>query len=357
MFWACSTGDGGMLPGNGAGGTTASVFSGGTTGTSTDPGVGATGNVSITMTNPTPVSDAGFRRPKVCDANGRCTCLNLASLGAAASKSYGVGSDGQPSSTNAFDEWLTTKSNAAVTFEYTYKPLTPEYLATLDVIILQDLRTWNLSASDVRNLSDWVAQGGGLIALNGYMNNDDAEVTASNNAISFTGMSYLGGGPSGSVPGTEACPASSQQLCPQSNSACCYCWNNTYPVLDWDKAHPIAKSITAVGAYMGRQVVAGDGTVVATYGGKTIAASKVVGTGKAFLWCDEWVTYTSSWSGGQKSGPADQYSPCYNSATSQWATAENALQSMQFWYNAIHWVSPPTECDFVINEPEHVILL
>jgi type 1 glutamine amidotransferase len=244
-----------------------------------------------------------------------------------------------------------------VTFEYTYKALTPEYLATLDVIILQDLRSWNLSASDIQNLADWVNGGGGLIALNGYMNDDDAEVTASNKAVAFTGMSYLGGGQNGSVPGTDGCPASSQQLCPQASSPCCYCWNNTYPVLDWDRTSPIAKDITAVGAYFGRQVNPGDATVVATYASKPVAATKSIGTGKAFLWCDEWVTYTSSWAGGQQSGNPDQWNPCYNSATSKWLTAENALQSKQFWYNVIRYVSPPTECDFVIKEPEVILLI
>jgi hypothetical protein len=117
------------------------------------------------------------------------------------------------------------------------------------------------------------------------------------------------------------------------------------------------KNIKAVGAYMGRQVSPGDATVVATYSGKTVAASKEIGTGKVFMWCDEWVTYTSQWSGGQKSGNPDQWNPCYNSATSEWLTADVALQTMQFWYNSIMYVSPPTECTFVINEPEHVILL
>ncbi len=368
LFWACSTGEGGMLPGGGQGGgvSTTNVFSGGTTGT-TQPGVGATGNVSINPTGTTTTAaDAGFRRPKVCDATGQnCKCINLASLGERASKSYGVGNDGQPSSTTAFETWLAEKSNATVTFELAYKPLTPEYLATLDVIILQDLRTWNLTASDIQNLSDWVNQGGGLISLNGYMNNDDAEVTATNRVIAFTGMSYLGGGTSGSVPDGN-CAANSQLLCPMIHPGgnCCYCWNNTLPVTDWTASHPIAKDIRGVGAVMGRQVNPGDGTVVATYSGKPVAATKEIGTGKAFVWCDEWVTYTSSWSGGQI--PADAatktaeqltYEQCYDSTLGKWRTAEVALQSMQFWYNAIHYVSPQTECDFVINEPPDRIIL
>lgn len=352
-----------LTPSSQQGGNT-SVFSGGATSTTT-PGIGATGNVSITTTSTT-VSDGGsFRRPKVCDATGQnCKCINLASFGARASGSYGVGTDGKPSSTSAFETWLAEKSNATVTFELAYKPWTPEYLAGFDVILLQDLRTWNVTASDVQNLADWVNQGGGLISLNGYMNNDDAEVTATNKVLSFTGMSYLGGGPSGSVPSAQ-CGENSKLLCPKPNgAACCYCWNHIMPITDWTPGHPVAKDIKAVGAMMGRQVSPGDATVIATYDTKPVAASKEIGTGKALVWCDEWVTYTSSWVGGyvpanlaQMQPEQLQYEQCYSTTLGQWLTADVALQSKQFWYNAILHVSPPTECDFVIKEPEVILLL
>ena len=367
LIWACSTsGEGGLpiTPG-GMGGAVNVLGSGGNTGITTNPN--GTGSVSINTSTPSTNPDGGnFRRPKVCDATGNnCKCINLASLGARASGSYGVGSDGKPSSTSAFETWLADKSNASVSFELSYKPLTPEYLAGFDVIILQDLRTWSLTPTDVQNLNDWVSQGGGLISLNGYMNNDDVEVTASNKAISFTGMTYKGGATAGSVPGST-CGDNSKLICPKPNGGgtCCYCWNNINPVTDWTSTHPVAKDIKAVGAFMGREVDAGDATVVATYEGKPVAASKEIGTGKAFVWGDEWVTYTSSWSGGyiptnlaQLKPEQLQYEQCYSMELEKWLTAEVALQSMQFWYNVIHYVSPPTECDFVINEPERVILL
>lgn len=34
------------------------------------------------------------------------------------------------------------------------------------------------------------------------------------------------------------------------------------------------------------------------------------------------------------------------------ATADNVFQTKQFWYNLIAYVAPPTECNFVVNEPE-----
>jgi hypothetical protein len=363
LFWACSTGGGEAPFMAGSGGTTSVVTANG--GDGTTPGSGSTSIGPISTTSPTP--DGGnFRRPKVCDATGQnCKCINLASFGAKASQAYGVGSDGQPSSTTAFETWLSQKSNATVTMVPTKPALLPEYLADFDVIILQDMRTWSLSADELKNLEDWVNGGGGLIALNGYMNDDDAEVTASNNILKFTGMSYNGGAQAGSVPNGQ-CPDTSKQLCPQATSACCYCWNNTIPITEWTANHPVphpastdAKTqLTAVGAYFGRSINAGDGSVAATYQSQTVAASKVIGGGKVLMWCDEWVTYTSQWAGGQTNGPTDQYQPCYvaNASPPHWLTADQVFQTMQFWYNAIHYVSPPTECDFVINEPKVVLL-
>ncbi|MGE5783090.1 MAG: hypothetical protein ACM3ZE_00800, partial [Myxococcales bacterium] len=88
--------------------------------------------------------------------------------------------------------------------------------------------------------------------------------------LAFTGMSYNGGATSGSVP-TGDCPKSSMELCPQANSACCDCWNNTIPITDWDTSHPVAdprSGFKAIGAYWGRSINTGDAQVVATYSGK-----------------------------------------------------------------------------------------
>jgi hypothetical protein len=318
---------------------------------------------SITLGGTTkPPEDVVYRRPKVCDANGEnCKCMNLASFGERASKSYGTGSDGQPSSTTAFDTWLTEKSSANVTMVTSKPAITAEYLADFDVIILQDLRTWTFTQTERDALATWVNEGGGLISLNGYENNTDDEVTATNAVIGFTGMSYNGGTHDGSVP-MDRCPADAwKQICPLGNSDCSYCWGNTIPILDWDTSHPVSKDIHAIGALMGRSINIGDGTVVARFENKPVAASKDIGSGKFFAWCDEWVTYTSQWSGGKVNldlKPEQlQYEPCYDSVNGYWRTADHVLQSKQFWYNVIHYVAPPTECDFVINEPEVKIIL
>lgn len=363
LVWACSTGQSSNLAlSNSQGGTKGD--SGGSTSTDTDVSPnGRGGGTGITIgldTEPKkPDASVVFRRDKVCDDKGVCRCINLASFGARASSAYGTGSDGQPSSTTAFDTWLTEKSNANVKMVFD-KPgsITMDYLNEFDVIILQDLRKWSFSSDELSNLEQWVKEGGGLIALNGYENTDDQEVDASNKVLAFTGMSYNGGATSGSVPRGD-CPASSMDLCPQANAICCYCWDNTITITDWDTSHPVAdprSGFKAIGAYWGRSINTGDAQVVATYSGKTVAASKTIEKGKAFLWCDEWITYTSQWTGGQvdknQTGEQLKYAPCYDSANEHWLTADHAFQTKQFWYNVISYVSPPTECTFVIDEPE-----
>ncbi|HEY5961437.1 MAG TPA: hypothetical protein VIV60_32990, partial [Polyangiaceae bacterium] len=245
LGWACSTsGDSGSALTDNRGGAPSIFASGGSQGTGTNtPTMGSGPSVVVTGTTKPP-DNVTYRRPKMCDANGEnCKCMNLASFGDRASAAYGTGSDGQPSSTTAFDTWLTEKSSANVTMVTTKPAITAEYLAGFDVIILQDLRKWSFTQAERDALATWVNEGGGLISLNGYMNNDDEEVTATNSVIGFTGMSYTGGSANGSVPGGTCPDAAAKQICPQSNSGCCYCWNNTIPILDWDVSHPVAKDI------------------------------------------------------------------------------------------------------------------
>jgi len=285
-----------------------------------------------------------FRRPMVCDANGEnCTCMNLASLGAIAT--YGAGDD----NTAAFEDWLRTKSTAQVDFYPTRQTLTPDFLANYDVIILQDLRGWNFSGDELAAMQAWVEGGGGVISMIGYFSGDAAEIVPPNLLLGFTGMSYNGD----DVP-SQTCPMD-LPMCPVNNP-CCYCWGNSIPLLGWDPAHPISANIGAVGIFRGRSVNPGDGEVVVTDGSLVFGATKTVGMGKVFMYGDEWVTYTSQWLGtGVQNGNADQYNPCYDATQGVFKTGATIFQVPQFWYNAISYVKPPTECDFVIDEP--VIIL
>jgi hypothetical protein len=285
----------------------------------------------------------------VCDETGQnCKCINLASLGASASKSYGTGND----STTEFETWLTTKSNATVTFFPTRQTLTAEWLAGFDVLILQDLRGWAFTAEEIAALDAWINGGGGIVGLSGYFSDNAAEIEPTNALLANTGMALL----ATEVPG-QTCTAASAAVCPNSktsNSAKCYCWGNSLPLTDWADT-PFARDLKAVGAFRGRAVAPGDGTTVVSYEGTAVGAYKQVGQGKVFLFGDEWVTYTSQWlSGGQPT--TDPYNPCWDETAGASCLAGQVFQAKQFWYNAIVNVSPLTECDFVIKEPEVIII-
>jgi hypothetical protein len=348
LFWACTTGEGGMLAG-GQGGSSTSVFSGGTTGT--DPGVGATGNISITTTGTNVVPDGGIvdRHAPVCDADGKnCKCTRLVSLGATAT--YGNGSD----SVAAFLDWLNNQSTAIVEIYKTRQTLDSAFLDKYDVIILQDLRGWSFSSAEVQALEAWVRGGGGVMALSGYYSDDSSEITPTNALLSFTGMALK----PDEIPGQQCPETTVQNVCPNASSACCYCWGNAIPETEWNTTHPIALHMTRIGGYRGRAVNPGDGELVISYSGTPTGATKTVDKGRVFLFGDEWITYTSQWlAGGQVSGNPDQWNPCYDLATTKWRTADNVFQTMQFWYNSLHYVAPPSTCNFVIEAPDDKIIL
>lgn len=315
--------------------------------------------LEIEATGGSPGSDT--RRARQCDADGNCKCLNLALFGARAKNAYGVASDGKSTSNDTFDVWLAEKTSASV-FVVEDKPeLSVAYLNGFDVILLQDLRKWAFSPPELQNLAAWVKDGGGLIALNGYFNDDDAEVTVTNQVLAFSGMSFEGGAAAGSVP-AGVCPSSAQQFCPQATASCCFCWNNVVPIVDLASDHPVMKYVSALGAYMGRSVKPGDGTVLGTFSlnasspATPVAATKTVGAGRVLLWCDDWITYTKQWAGGQTNPAASEnmlhYEACYDSADEHWLTADWVFQTKQFWYNLISYVEPAAQCSFTIDEPE-----
>jgi hypothetical protein len=288
--------------------------------------------------------------------------MNLASFGAPASKSYGSGND----STTEFETWLTTKSNASVTF-YTNKAdtqvptITLDWLNNFDVILLQDLRTWTFTADEVAAFQAWMTAGGGVMALSGYFSDNATEIDNTNLLLSNTGMSLLATEEPGQACSVPAAITGSQAICPNtkasSTSGKCYCWGNSLPLTEWNTAHAIytTGNLKAVGAFRGRAVNPGTtGETVVSFGTTPVGATTTVGSGKVFIFGDEWVTYTSQWlNGGQATN--SEYDPCWDEVASTSCLAGHVYQTMQFWYNSIKYVSPPTECDFVIETPEVII--
>jgi hypothetical protein len=178
-----------------------------------------------------------------------------------------------------------------------------------------------------------VQGGGGLIALTGY-GRDAAEVTPTNQLLGFTAVSYE----TDDIFGT----------CPSSLN--CYCWGLTIPITTWNAAHPIAANISQIGAYHGRTITSTGTDLVGSEGGIAFAVTKQVGSGKVLVIADEWITYTSQWLGQPQAAP-NPNDPCYDTTNQSWMTADKVFQVPQFWYNAIKWVAPVTECGFTLEDP------
>jgi hypothetical protein len=270
---------------------------------------------------------------KTCDGgytdSGQCICLRIAMLGRLPTYGAVPGKD----DTAALQAWLNLKSTATVD-TYTKKvELTTNFFAKYDLLILQALEereggpTWPLTSNEIANFESWVKKGGGVISLTGY-GNQASEINPTNQLFSFTGLSY-----------------NPDDVITTPNS-CSYCVGSSVTIKGWNTKHPISENIKAVGAFHGRSInVPVNGEVVISEGEKVLGATVQVEAGRVFIFADEWVTYTSQWTGEGVSTDCslNQYNPCYG------ISADTLYQVPQFWYNAILWTSG-RDC-FKIDEP------
>lgn len=324
---ACSAGGDGSAGLNGSGATGSGATGSGATGS------GATGGSVIAPGTGGSVSTAGT-------GGGDPTCVRIGMFGRP--PSYGAMQNG-PDSTDALKNWLNAhvKAGTSVDTVTMDTPITPDLLGKYDVILLQALEQreggpyWTFSSDELAAFEAWVRAGGGVIALTGY-GGQAAEVNPTNQLLAFTGMAY----------NTDDAFAT----CPDN---CCYCAGSSIPVHGWHPEHPIAANVTAVGAFHGRTISAGDADLVASEGSAVYGATKSFDAGRVFLFFDEWVTYSSQWTQAAGAGGftpdqscSDPNNVCYG------RTPADGYQVPQFWYNALKWASGDATCfDFTADVP------
>jgi hypothetical protein len=317
---ACSAGGNGLGGLDGSGATGAGATGSGATSGGINPGgsVGTGGGIS----------------------GGNPECVRIGMLGRP--PNYGA-MQGGTDNTDALRAWLNAHVKAGTTVEVvtTDTPITADFLGKFDVLILQALEKqeggpyWSFSSSELSAFEAWVRAGGGVIALTGY-GSQAQEVTPTNQLLAFTGMSFN----MDDVFGT----------CPDN---CCYCAGSSIPLHGWHPEHPIAANITAVGAFHGRTINAGDGALVTSEGASVYGATKELDAGRVFFYFDEWVTYSSQWTQATGSGGftpdascSDPNNVCYG------RTPADGYQVPQFWYNALKWASGDAACfDFTSDVP------
>jgi hypothetical protein len=266
------------------------------------------------------------------------TCVRIGMLG----RKPSYGADGGDDS-DALYTWLNGHVKAGTSVDVvTKKPaLTADFLGKYDVLILQALQdaesspNWTFSAAELGAFEAWVRGGGGVIALMGYGANTQ-EVVPTNQLLAFTGMSYNE---------DDVLGACTDQV---NGQDCCYCTFSSTPVRGWNPVHPIAQNVSAVGAFHGRSVLAADGDVVLSDGAQVYGATKQMDAGRAFLYFDEWVAYSSQWSGMKMPNAScfDMNNACFGH------TPDPEYQVPQFWYNALKWAASDAGCfDFTPDVP------
>jgi len=318
--------------------TDSGAGTGGTGGTPGNPifqGTGGQGGAPSKF-----MSDAGQGETVSCEAGGGDACMcppfTLAVIGKPGK--WGANPGGDPDA--ALQNWLNSSSAGTAQVDNftdrTTLKLTPEFLAKYNVIILAGLADdsnngpwWTFSADEIAAFRAWVENGGGVITLSGYSGNS-AEIVPVNQLIQFSGITYTQDTVSGTCADAQTCN-------------CTHCntvseWNHTDPAVA-----QLATGMTLVGIASGRGIVApSDSHVAATAGGKTpVLVGKAVGAGRVVVFSDEWVTYTSQWTGAGI--------PNANDPNCAGHLPQDQYQIAQFWYNLIRWSQPAAECFMIVG--------
>ena len=327
----CAKGE--IMVGGGSGG-------GAGAGGGTAPGAGGTIGITIATTPsslPSSSADAVVITQRVgCDGGDGCTCppFNLAVLGKPGK--WGANPNGDPDT--ALQEWLNSSSaGTARADNFTNRvTLTADFLATYNVIILASLSDdsnlgpfWTFTDAEAAAFRTWIENGGGVITLTGYSGIGD-EIRPVNQLIGFSGVTYNNDSTWGGCTDWRICG------CAHSNT-----------LSDWSRSDPLianlSTGVTLIGYQNGRSItVPADGHVAATVdSGKNALVGKLVGKGRVLAYGDEWITYTSQWTG--------VGNPSANDPSCQGYLPQDKYQMAQFWYNMIRWSQPGADCFTIVD--------
>jgi hypothetical protein len=243
------------------------------------------------------------------------------------------------------------------------------WLSGYDILVVANVNGWSFSQAEKDAVAAWSGQGGGILAISGFTSTA-TEAADSSALLQFAGMGF-----SGTTMGDWTAPAEGQSAPVYHGGGSvdmrnCLRWTennqagNTTPIhFDGQTGalEALTFSLQYVGAYIGWSVLAPAGaTVIASdpVSKKDMAvAYEYDGKGRLFAFGDEWVIFANQWEAkGQPTNlQKDNYNPCYIAATDSFHSVETIYQTKQFWYNAINWVAPPNESNFVVVDDDVVI--
>jgi hypothetical protein len=215
------------------------------------------------------------------DRDAECTPLDIGIFGNPGA--YG---------SSDFEDWLTASGASVQRIQTTSgEPLTAETLQPFDVVVL-DWLTRDYTASEAATFAAWVAAGGGVMSMSGY-DNVTTDDWHANSLLAPLELAYSGPLLSG-------------------------------PVTDL-AAHPITAGLTSVVFEGGYAIsdLGGDASIrtpiafLPAAGGKVNVGYDVrMGTGRAFVWGDEWIEFLS----------------------------KGSMFPPQLWVQVFEWLSPASTC-------------
>ncbi len=302
-------------------GSAATGSGGDTSGGSSGAGLGLTtgsggSGLGIDIGDATPGAGGSTGSPEVCDGidndgngiiddvdigkDGVCDCLNIATIGE-------IGPWGKKG-TGVFTTWLSTRSplgavalgNQVLTDDLLKKFQVIVTLHTQPVDITGDLGKvahayHPFSDDEVQVFSRWVKAGGGAMSTIGYNYGGQHEEVNINKLLSPLGFTYKTGG------------------------------YITGFITSWQD-HPVTQGIKKINTTNGIET-GGEGIILAHESPQKVAFQAIeVGSGRALMWGDEWITYDELW----------------QDSTDQ--------QVERLWLNILKWLTPAKQCQVPIPD-------
>lgn len=186
-----------------------------------------------------------------------------------------------------FQQWLIDRGSSADRIDPAVVDAT--VLDAYDVVILDQL-TREYTAAEATAFDTWVNAGGGLMSMTGHTASPVSAQQWPNSILGPMGLTYQGALLNGPVTNFEI--------------------------------HPISVGLTSVTFLGGFEVVADNpaaNDVVGTLpGGQVAGMAQERGSGKVFVWGDEWIEYDSEW--------------------------ESLPEITQLWVNIFEWITPVSLC-------------
>lgn len=217
-----------------------------------------------------------------------CTELNIGILG----------NPGANASSN-FQTWLQAAGTTVQRIQTTAGvPLTAAVLAPFDVVVL-DWLTRDYTTTEASVLAAWISAGGGLASMSGY-DNDTTDDWHANSLLAPIGVAYSGPLLSGPVTSFAAHPITA--------GLTSITFDGGYAISDLGGTASTRTPIAFLPAS------GGSGTV-------TVGFAAQLGSGRAFVWGDEWIEFDSEWS--------------------------KLPEIKQFWVQIFTWIAPTNKCAIV----------